>query len=225
VTPEDNPRVSTRTQVLSSARMRARAVRGEIGGEVRRARLASGLRMTDVGRAIGRSAAWISRAERGLLGSIALDDLVVLGAAVGLKLWVSTFPAERAIHDAPQLMLLRRFRARVGQRWRWSFEVIVPIAGDRRAADAVIDARNARIMIEAFTRISDAQAQLRAVLVKARDMGLSRVVIVVAGTKANRRAMAAAGTMLAAEFPLGTRATLAALAAGRDPGANGIVVI
>jgi transcriptional regulator with XRE-family HTH domain len=217
--------MSTRTQVLSSARVRARAVRGEIGAEVRRARLASGLRMTDVGRAIGRSAAWISRAERGLIASIGFDDLIVLGAAVGLKLWATTFPAERAIHDAPQLLLLRRFRARVGEMWRWSFEVVVPIARDQRAADAVMEAAGARIMVEAFTRIADAQAQLRAVQIKARDMGISRVVIVVAATKANRRAMSEAATMLAAEFPLGSRATLAALVAGRDPGANGTVLI
>lgn len=217
--------MSTRTQVLSAARVRARMVRGDVGIEIRRARLASGLRLTDVGRAIGRSAAWISRAERGLIAGIGFDDLVILGAAVGLKLWVTTFPAERAIHDAPQLMLLRRLRARVGETWRWSFEVVVPIARDQRAADAVMETASARIMVEAFTRVSDAQAQLRAVQIKARDMGISRVVIVVAATKANRRAMAAAATMLAAEFPLGTRATLAALAAGRDPGANGIVVI
>jgi transcriptional regulator with XRE-family HTH domain len=217
--------MSTRTQVLSSARVRARAVRGEIGAEVRRARLASGLRMTDVGRAIGRSAAWISRAERGLIASIGFDDLIVLGAAVGLKLWATTFPAERAIHDAPQLLLLRRFRARVGEMWRWSFEVVVPIARDQRAADAVMEAAGARIMVEAFTRIADAQAQLRAVQIKARYMGISRVVIVVAATKANRRAMSEAAAMLAAEFPLGSRATLAALVAGRDPGANGTVLI
>jgi transcriptional regulator with XRE-family HTH domain len=217
--------MSTRTQVLSSARVRARAVRGEIGAEVRRARLASGLRMTDVGRAIGRSAAWISRAERGLIASIGFDDLIVLGAAVGLKLWATTFPAERAIHDAPQLLLLRRFRARVGEMWRWSFEVVVPIARDQRAADAVMEATGATVMVEAFTRLSDAQGQLRAVLLKARDMGISRVVIVVAATKANRRAMSEAATMLAAEFPLGSRATLAALVAGRDPGANGTVLI
>ena len=217
--------MAARTQVLSAARVRARMVRADIGNEIRRARLASGLRLTDVGRAIGRSAAWISRAERGLIASIGFDDLVILGAAVGLKLWASTFPAERAIHDAPQMMLLRRFRARVGEMWRWSFEVVVPIARDQRAADAVMEVADARIMVEVFTRLADAQAQLRAVQVKARDLDISRVVIVVAATKANRRAMAAGATMLASEFPLGTRATLAALGAGRDPGANGIVAI
>ncbi len=103
--------------------------------------------------------------------------------------------------------------------------MIVPIAQDLRAADAVIQSGTVRIMVEAFTRLADAQAQLRAVHVKARDMGIGRVVIVVAATKANRRALAEAASVLAADFPLGTKATLAALTAGRDPGANGVVVI
>jgi hypothetical protein len=181
--------------------------------------------LADVGRAVRRSPSWISRAERGLVPGVGFDDLVVLGASVGLKLWTTTFPAERAIQDAPQLTLLRRFRARVGEGWHWSFEVIVPIAQDLRAADAVLESGPIRVMVEAFTRLADAQAQLRAVQVKARDMGISRVVIVVAATKVNRRALAEAASVIAADFPIGTRATLAALAAGRDPGANGIVVI
>ena len=196
-----------------------------MGMEIRRARLGAGLRLVDVARAIGKSARWTSRAERGLVARIGFDDLVVLGASVGLKLWTTAFPAERAIHDAPQLNLLRRFRARVGEGWRWSFEVIVPIARDLRAADAVIQSGTAKVMVEAFTRLADAQAQLRAVQVKARDMGIGRVVIVIAATKANRHALAQAAGFLASEFPLGTRATLGALSAGRDPGANGIVVI
>ncbi len=196
-----------------------------MGTEIRQARLRAGLRLVDVGRAIDKSVSWTSRAERGLIARIGLDDLVVLGAAVGLKVWTTTFPAERAIHDAPQLSLLRRFRARVGEGWRWSFEVVVPIPQDMRAADAVLESGATRVMVEAFTRLADAQAQLRAVQVKARDMRIARVVIVIAATKTNRHALAEAAGFLAAEFPLGTRATLGALSAGRDPGANGIVVI
>jgi hypothetical protein len=81
------------------------------------------------------------------------------------------------------------------------------------------------ILIEAFTRLADAQAQFRAGLLKARDMQIGRVIIVLAATHANRRALAAASDVVAAEFPLGTRAVLKALCEGRDPGANGIVVI
>lgn len=192
---------------------------------MRQARLAAGLRLADVGRTIGRSEAWVSRAERGLSPGISLDELVVLAAAVGRKVWITTFAAERAIRDAPQMALIRRFRARVGEQWRWSFEVIVPIPRDQRAADAVMQRGDLRILVEAVTRLADAQAQLRSIHLKARDMGINRVVVVVAATHVNRRALGEASSTLAVDFPLGTRSLLAALSAGRDPGSNGVVVI
>src|ERR671910_280397 len=79
--------------------------------------------------------------------------------ASGLPLRVGSYPGERAIVDAPQLELLRRFQARIGAAWGWQFEVPTPIAGDRRAADAVIRNGRATIVVEAFTRLADAQAQ------------------------------------------------------------------
>jgi hypothetical protein len=60
---------------------------------------------------------------------------------------------------------------------------------------------------------------------KSRDMGIGRVIVVVAATPANRRALLAAADVISTSFPLGTRAVLNALSAARDPGANGIVVI
>jgi len=48
--------------------------------------------------------------------------------------------------------------------------------------------------------------------------------IVVPVTHANRRAIREAGAYLAEGCPLGTR-RLSALAAGRDPGGNGIVLL
>lgn len=217
--------MSVRTRLLDQARHRARTVRIEIGDAFRSARLAAGLPLREVSHAVGRSVSWLSRLERGLVASASIDELVVVGAAVGLKVWITTFAAERAIRDAPQLALLRRFRARIGELWQWSYEVVVPIARDQRAADAVIRLGSVVIMIEAFTRLADAQAQLRAVTLKARDMGVTRVIIVVAATRANRAALALAGEVLAADFPLDTRAVLRALTAGRDPGANGVVLL
>lgn len=200
-------------------------MRIEVGGGIRNARLAAGLPLRVVSRPIGRSASWLSRVERGLVPSVTVDELIVACAAVGLKLWITTFAAERAIRDAPQLALLRRFRERIGEGWDWSYEVIVPIARDQRAADAVIRAGSAVVMIEAFTRLADAQSQLRAVLLKARDIGIGRIIIVVAGSRANRLALDLAADVLASDFPLRTRTVLRALAGARDPGANGIVVL
>ena len=192
---------------------------------MRNARLAAGLPLREVARPIGRSVSWLSRVERGLVPSVTADELLVACAAVGLKLWITTFAAERAIRDAPQLALLRRLRERIGEGWDWSYEVIVPIPRDQRAADAVIRAGSAVVMIEAFTRLADAQSQLRSVLLKARDIGIGRIIIVMAGSRANRLALDLAADVLASDFPLRTRPVLRALAAGRDPGANGIVVL
>ena len=80
-------------------------------------------------------------------------------------------------------------------------------------------------MIEAFTRIADAQRMLREIHIKARDLGVTRVLIVLQASEANRRAMREVADIVRADYPLGTRDVLAALAEGRDPGANGIVVL
>ena len=217
--------MSVRVRVLVQARVNARRVRETAGQAVRDARFAAGLRLVDVGTAIGRSASWVSRVERGLVVGVTVDELVMLSAAVGLRLWATTYPAERAIRDAPQLDLLKRFRQRIGKAWSWSYEVVVPLAGDRRAADAVIRLGLTVIMIEAFTRLADTQAQFRAILLKARDLRIERVVIVVGESRVNRAALAGAREMVNATFPLGTRSVVTALRAGRDPGANGIVVV
>jgi transcriptional regulator with XRE-family HTH domain len=217
--------MSVRTHVMVAARQRARAARIETGAAIRSARMAAGLPIGTVSRAVGRSESWLSRLERGVAPSVLLEDLFVAAAAAGLRLWIRSYPGERAIADAPQLELLRRFRARVGDAWHWELEVAMPIAGDRRAADAVIRRGDVVVMVEAFTRLADAQAQMRAVHLKARDLSATRLVLVLAATRANRRSLAAARAVVLEGYPLGTRATLAALSAGRDPGANGIVLL
>ena len=90
--------------------------------------MASGVSIRLVARAIGRSTSWVSRVERGLVRSVSFEELAVLAAAAGLRLWATTYPGARAIHDAPQVRLLRRFRERVGEAWAWSYEVVMPDA-------------------------------------------------------------------------------------------------
>ena len=211
--------------MIDDARRRARWTSTELGGQIRSARLTAGVPLRVVGRAIGRSASWVSRVERGLVAEVSFVELAVLAASVGLKLWATTYPGEPAIRDAPQLRLLQRFRARVGEAWTWSFEVVLPDRLDRRAADCVIRNGASAVMVEAFTRLADSQRQLRGVRIKARDLCITRVVIVLKASPTNRRAMGEAADVIAADYPLGTRAVLAALAEGRDPGANGIVVL
>jgi hypothetical protein len=72
--------------------------------------------------------------------------------------------------------------------------------------------------------LRNVQALLRAVRQKQRDGGVTRVILVFSATDANRRALAAAGS-LAPDVSLGTKTVMAALAAGRDPGADALVLL
>ena len=89
----------------------------------------------------------------------------------------------------------------------------------------LIESGNLAIGIEAISRLRDVQAQLRAIELKREAAGAQRLVLLVADTHANRRAIRDAGPLIRGAFTVGTRAALAALAAGRDPGGDALVVL
>lgn len=151
--------------------------------------------------------------------------LAVHAAAVGLKLSVKLFPLGGGVRDAAQARHVAAFVARVGRSWRVSLEVPIAQPGDLRAIDVLLARSAVRIGVEVITRLADLQAQLRAAQLKARDIGASRLILVVAGTNANRRALAEARPSLSAAFDLDTRRVMADLAAGRDPGRDALVVL
>ena len=206
-------------------------LQSELGRELRDARLARGLRQSDVARSIGVSHSRVGRVERNALRNLGLADAARHGATVGLRLYAHFYPTGGGLRDAAQLALLRRFRIRIGDLWHWQLEAPLNVAGDLRAFDALLTATRApggspiTVAVEAITRLRDVQAQLRDLTLKQRDGQVLRLVILVAATHANRTALRSAADVLATAFPLGTRATLAALAAGADPGANGIVLL
>jgi hypothetical protein len=144
---------------------------------------------------------------------------------VGLKLYLRAYPAGRRLLDGPQLQLLDRFRARIAAAVALRTEVPMPLEGDLRAADCVAALAGITIVIELITRLADFQAQSRAALLKQRDLGADRCLLVIAATRANRAALREADAAVAASFPLRTREVLRALAADADPGANGIVLL
>lgn len=197
----------------------------QIGRELRIARIATGKRLVDVAPVAKTSASQLSRIEHGKVPSVSYLLLGRVGAVVGLKLSIRAFPGRRRLLDGPQLELFHRLRSRSHGSTRWETEVPVPIPGDLRAADARATLPGCSIVFELVTRLSDFQAQSRAALLKQRDFKADRLVLVLFGSTANRAALREAGDTARASFPLRTREVLRALAAGQDPGANGIVLL
>jgi len=116
-------------------------------------------------------------------------------------------------------------RSRLGPGLAWRSEVPLPDPGDPRAWDATISDGSAVVAIEAETRVTDVQALERRIGRKRRDGDVDRVILLVADTATNRRALAAAREALRPGFPLDGRAILAAVGAGRLPDGGGILVL
>jgi len=152
--------VSNRLRTIDEAARLGRRLQAELGRELREARLARGLRLQDVARALNMSPSQVSRIELGHLRALSLAGVARHGAAVGLRLRARFYPAGGGLRDAAQLDLLRRFRARTGDAWTWQLEAPLPIPGDLRAFDALLTRGAARVAVEAITRLRDAQAQI-----------------------------------------------------------------
>jgi len=169
------------------------------------------------------SHAAVGRIER----SEVSPDLITaarLCAVLGLELSVGCHPVSSPVRDRAHLDLLELLHRELHASLRWETEVWLPIPGDLRALDARIIGPNFRCMVEAETHLSDVQAALRKIHLKQRDAGMPRVMLLLRGTRHNRRVLVESAGLRRA-FPLGTRQILAALRVGRDPGGNGIVVL
>jgi transcriptional regulator with XRE-family HTH domain len=214
-----------RTSQLHEATIQATWLLQRLGRELRLARITAGLSQAVVAGRSGTSKAQVSRIEHGKVKRLSLLMLARLGAAVGLRFSAQLYPGVRRVLDAPQLALFDRLRQRIAQLWNWELEVPMPQERDLRAVDARISRGSCSIAIEAITRLADVQAQVRAAQRKRRDIGATRLILLVNDSNANRRAIAEVQPMLAEAFTLATRRILAALAAGEDPGRDCLLVL
>jgi hypothetical protein len=148
------------------------------------------------------------------------------GAVVGLDVTLRAYAGGSPLRDAGQLRILLRARATIGEEWGWQTEV--PVSAnplDRRAFDAVLRRGEIRIGLEVISRLTDAQGQARAAMLKQRAAGLDGMVLVIARTRHNRAAFQQASATLVPAFPLDSRKLALALRAGRMPGANGVLLV
>jgi transcriptional regulator with XRE-family HTH domain len=217
--------VSTRDRALNRGTRRGRRFLIEIGQELRERRLQLGLSQAAVADALGISRAQVSRIERAALPSLSLVTAARLASLLGLELAVRLFPGGPPLRDAGHAALLARFSGRISATFRWRIEVPLPIPGDQRAFDGLLTKPGLSIAVEAEMRPRDLQALQRRMELKKRDGAADRLILLVPDTRSNRDAIRAAGASLAGAFPAGTRQVMSALAAGRDPGSDGLVVL
>jgi transcriptional regulator with XRE-family HTH domain len=212
-------------RALDRARRRAREALIELGREIRDARLSARLSQLSVAAAAGISQAQVSLIERGLQARVTLELLMTIAAAVGLDLSLRAYPGGAPLRDAAHEALLGRLRALASRLWRWQSEVPLPIMGDRRAWDRVMRLPDVSIGVEAETRPRDWQALQRRLALKRRDGGVDRVLLVLTNSRWNRALVRTHAADLAGDFSVPQRVALEAIAAGRDPGGNAVILI
>lgn len=191
-----------------------------LGNEVRHARHAAGISQASLGRVVGMSDAKVSRIEAGSSHRLALIDAVLLADAVGLDLSVKTYPGRSPTRDAAHARRLQSLLSHVGQPLRHRTEVPLPARDgvpERRAWDALIRDSDGDTGVELEQRLYDVQSQTRRILLKWRDSGVERLLVVLADTRTNRRVLAEFSDYFQALPRLKTSHVLRLLEAGRRP--------
>ena len=179
-----------------------------------------------IARAIGVSPALVGRLERHELRDTSAGHVAAYAAVLGLAVRITAYPEGEPVRDRVQLRLLGALRDRLHPSLAWRTEVGLPIQGDRRAWDAVAIGDDGWTAFEGISRFGVVDATLRRVNQKHRDdPRIARVVLVLADTVRNRSALADAAATIRAEYPLDTRTVLGALASGKAPALNGVVIL
>src|SRR5450759_482592 len=219
--------MATRERPVDIGARRAVNILRALGDELHEARLECGMSQARLAAAVGIAQSKVSLIERHVDPSASVRHLSRLLAVVGLELSARAYPGGSPLIDVAQRKLLDRLSERTHVTLSWRFEVPLPIPGDQRAWDAVIEATgHHRIAVEAETRLRNLQALQRRLALKRRDdPSIAAVVLLVASTRANREVIRAEGQALAFDFPLAARSILALLGDGRLPDEGGIVVL
>lgn len=199
-------------------------LRQRLAGDLERARRTAGLSLRELGRRIGVRHELVGRVERGDSSVMAIDLIARVAEVVGLQLSASLHPNGDPVRDSAHLQLLARFRARLHPSLQWRVEVPIPIAGDTRSGDGLIEGGFGSVLVEAETHLGDIQAIERKAAAKARDLGAERLILLVSDTRHNREVIKLHAE-LRERFPVDTRTCLGTLGQGSDTGGDCLVIL
>jgi transcriptional regulator with XRE-family HTH domain len=218
--------MATRTLRGDEAALEARRLVARLLGDVRDQRLAAGLSLETAARAAGMSASQFSRLERDDLDEPTFEQVWRVASVVGLRASAGLHPAGSPVRDRGQLALLARFEERLRPPLRLRREVPLPIQGDPRAWDGMVEGDGDPFFAEGESHIRDAQALERRLRLKARDEPRGSVIVLVAArTVHNRAVLRDHRETLRDLLPLDGAPILRAIAGGRRPAGSGIVLL
>jgi transcriptional regulator with XRE-family HTH domain len=204
--------------------MRGLQLTRTFGAEVRQARLSAGLSQQQVGAAVGVSHTQISRIELAQLQTLSFSLAARLAAILGLELAMVLRPTGSPMRDRAHLALIERLRVRLAPGLLWRTEVPMPGYRDLRALDALTGSDGWTAAIEAETRLHDGQSIERRARLKQRDIGATRLILLLLESRANRQALDLSPEMCA-RFPVSQRQALARLGRGQDPGGDALILL
>jgi transcriptional regulator with XRE-family HTH domain len=216
--------MAIRTRPVERARHRIEEDLHRVRLELTTGRRGAGLSLDFVGATCDVSGSTAGRIESGHIREPHLRVLAAMAATVGLELRLRAYPAGEPIRDAGQQRLIGRLRSRLHAELGWRTEVPLPLEGDPRAWDAVVRGRGWRLGVEAETVLEDIQAVERRVALKVRDGDVDYVLLLVADTRRNRRALDAAPATFSG-FRRDARRVLRELDRGSEPASNAIVLL
>ncbi|MEO7119195.1 MAG: helix-turn-helix transcriptional regulator [Candidatus Limnocylindrales bacterium] len=197
----------------------------ELIAELRRSRVAAGLSQAELGRLAGMSAAAVGRLERDAIADPGIFSVAKLLSIVGLELRMRAYPRGSPRRDRAHATLLERLRVRLHASFEWRTEVPFPNVSDPRSWDAMARLPQVRIGIEGETRGRDGQELHRRMAAKRRDGGVDRMVLLLADTRSSRLFLREIAQEFRHDFPVPGRAAVRALAEGRDPGGDAIILL
>jgi transcriptional regulator with XRE-family HTH domain len=213
-----------RERASALGRRQGEALNRMIGREIRHRRRTTGISQASLAATVGLSQTEIARVERGAAPWLTVANASTILATLGLRLWAKVYPTGPPLRDAGHLRLLADFEARLPPSVECRREWPVPGDAAGRAIDLLLLGLPVAVGVEAETVITDVQELERELNLKQTDSGLTRMILLVRGSHRNREVLRAAGSLQRA-LPLPTRTVMGALAAGKDPGGNGIVML
>lgn len=167
--------------------------RREVGEEFRERRLQLDLSQEQVALACQLSRVHYGQVENGRVAKLTVLEVNRIAAVLGLRASLRLYPAGLPVRDVAHASRLQRFLKPVSPPLSYRAEVPLPAVADRvdqRAWDAVLFGGGARTAIELEMRLRDVQALIRRIDLKRRDDPTESFVLLIAGTRTNRRVLA-----------------------------------